>query len=354
MSWLVANHLMMSQFAQREDISDPEVIRQFANSMQTEERLNMLFVLTVADIRATNPTLWNSYRSSLLRQLYMYCRGELRLRNENSQSMHIDTIRQNLVSDARNDVLKGLDEVIKQDYLCNNLLEHIEDSYFLHQKIETIIWQLETIYKHKKRNQRFSALKPFSGTGTSESSAFIFTPIEKNYTFVALVTAAEKLGLNIVEAQIYRIEAIGYKLSCFALLDSNMQPLKDYKRINKLFVQQINENMGLDFSELKKSNLYIPSQLKQFKVSTHVTIKSLDNGAQIEVITADRAGLLAIIARAFVELGLMLNTAKITTLGERVEDAFWVLDRQTKGDIDESRHQKIIKVIQDRVDQQVE
>ncbi len=356
LGWLVANHLLMSSVAQREDINDPQVIQQFAKLMKTEERLNLLFVLTVADIRATNPSLWNSYRSSLLRQLYMYCREELRSQARFNQHQDADYIKNNLVFDVKALVLKSLSEKAKNNSLCKDLLAHIDDSYFLRQKIENIVWHLETIAKTakiSKTQNSFSALKAFKGKALAESHALILTPHEKNYTFVALVTAAEKMGLNIVEAQIYRVEAIGYKLSCFALLDANMQPLNHFKRISQQLIKKINDNLKQDIIQLAKPDIHISRQLKQFKVPTQVAITPMDCGALIDVSTADRPGLLATIARAFVALGLRLISAKITTLGERVEDAFYVLDRNTNGDIDNSRYSDIIELITQRVDQQV-
>ena len=145
--WLVRNHLVMSAVSQRKDIADPEVIQQFAEHVKDKEHLDYLFTLTVADINATNPTLWNAWRGSLLRQLYTETRRALQrgLENPVDKQVWVDRSRKaaSQILEDRGFTAEELDELWRQR----------GEDYFLRERAEDIAWHTEAIASHHKRDK---------------------------------------------------------------------------------------------------------------------------------------------------------------------------------------------------------
>ncbi|WP_163835009.1 [protein-PII] uridylyltransferase [Spartinivicinus ruber] len=328
--WLVKHHLLMSSTAQRQDLSDPEIINQFAKQVSTGSRLDYLYALTVADINATNPSLWNSWRASLLRQLYSatkqaFARG---LENPFDKQEQIQTTQQQAAA------LLTTAEVTPAT--IEKLWHDFGDDYFLRHTAEEISWHCQEVLNHKQRKPLILIKETTEQQAEATTQIFIYTK-DREGLFAVLTAALDKLNLNVQDARIITSQT-GYSLDTFIVLEQNGKPIghKPYR------IKQIKQHLVKALIRHNKNpeliNRRTPRQLKHFAYPAEVMI-SQDNKNQrtiIEIITPDRPGLIALIGKLFVELQLVIHNAKIATLGERVEDVFFVTDLQGNPITDET------------------
>lgn len=320
-TWLVQNHLVMSTTAQRKDLSDPQVIFDFAQLVGDQTRLDYLYVLTVADINATNPSLWNSWRASLLRQLYTETKRALRRGLENPLDRE-EQIRQTQSSAIDILVRGGID----QDD-AEQLWSQLGDDYFLRHTAADVTWHTEAILQHPTGNDplvliKETAQREFEGA----TQIFIYAPDQHDF-FAVTVAAMDQLNLNIHDARVITSTS-QFTLDTYIVLDTEGGRIGD----NPARIKQIREGL---IGALKNPDDYpniiqrrVPRQLKHFAFAPQV---SIHNDAQrpvtvIELTAPDRPGLLARIGKIFLDFDLSLQNAKIATLGERVEDIFFITD----------------------------
>ena len=322
-AWLVENHLLMSVTAQKCDISDPNIIREFARQIPSKAHLAYLYVLTVCDISATNPTLWNTWRDSLLRQLYIETRRVLR-RGVDKPFDRNDWIRATC-AEAR-DMLRsqGYD-----DGQIDRVWNVLDDDYFLQDATVDIVWQTAAIIRHGDSPSPLVLIRDTTGGPTDGFTHIIIYMGQRKALFAATTAILEQLNLNIVDARILSGEG-DYNLSSYVVVDEQGQPLgKDPNRREKVR-QRLTEELDDPDEYPDIIQRRVPRKLKHFTFPTEVTV-STDTANQrtiLEVITPDRPGLLARIGRILLEHEVRLVSAKIATLGERVEDVFFVTDEQ--------------------------
>ncbi|WPP01034.1 [protein-PII] uridylyltransferase [Pseudomonas sp. HR96] len=319
--WLVQNHLVMSTTAQRKDLSDPQVIHDFAGQVGDEVHLDYLYVLTVADINATNPTLWNSWRASLLRQLYTETKRALRRGLENPLERE-EQIRRTQ-SAALDILVRGGTDPDDVEQLWSQL----GDDYFLRHNAADVAWHSDAILQQPVDGGPLVLIKEttqreFEG-GTQ---IFIYAPDQHDF-FAVTVAAMDQLNLNIHDARIITSSS-QFTLDTYIVLDNDGGSIGD----NPQRIKQIREGLA---EALRNPDDYptiiqrrVPRQLKHFAFAPQVTIQ---NDTQrpvtiLELNAPDRPGLLARIGKIFLEFDLSLQNAKIATLGERVEDVFFITD----------------------------
>ncbi|WP_278420302.1 [protein-PII] uridylyltransferase [Stutzerimonas kunmingensis] len=319
--WLVENHLVMSTTAQRKDLSDPQVINDFAQLVGDETHLDYLYVLTVADINATNPTLWNSWRASLLRQLYTETKRALKRGLENPLGRE-EQIRQTQRA--------ALDDLVRQGTDpddAEQLWAQLGDDYFLRHTATDVAWHTDAIIEHPANGGPLVLIKEttqreFEG-GTQ---IFIYAPDQHDF-FAVTVAAMDQLNLNIHDARILTSSS-QFTLDTYIVLDADGSPIgNNPKRIDEI-------RSGL-IAALRNPDDYltiiqrrVPRQLKHFAFPPQVTIHNDTQRPQtiLEIIAPDRPGLLARVGQLFLDFDLSVQNAKIATLGERVEDVFFVTD----------------------------
>ncbi|MEH6687483.1 MAG: [protein-PII] uridylyltransferase [Halopseudomonas sabulinigri] len=320
-SWLVQNHLVMSTTAQRKDISDPLVIHDFAVQMGNQVRLDYLYVLTIADINATNPTLWNSWRASLLRQLYSETKRALRrgLDNPPDRDEHIRQTQQ-----AALDILvrNGLEE---ED--AEALWSELGDDYFLRHTASDVAWHTEAIMQHSRRTGplvliKETAQREFEGA----TQIFIFTP-EQNDLFAATVSAMDQLNLSIQDARIISSTS-QFSLDTYIVLDSDGGSIGDNPERIRQIKHELLEALSDPDAFPTIIQRLVPRQLKHFAFAPEVTIFNDPNGQHtiLELSAPDRPGLLARMGRILLDFDISVQNAKIVTLGERVDDVFVLTD----------------------------
>lgn len=318
--WLVEQHLLMSSVSQKQDISDPDVIHSFALQMGDQTRLDYLYLLTVADINGTNKKLWNTWRASLLRQLYQETKRALARGLENNVNKQ-EVIEQTQQSALRQLTLKRIaPEVIWP------LWSDMGEQYFLRETAQDIAWHTEAMAQHQDDTPliliKNSARHELGGA----TQIFIRSKGWKN-VFAAAATALDQLNLNIQAARIYNSDS-GYTLDTFFVLNHNGEPLSDDPTIMNRIQRTLVDELRLvdDYSEVITRRT--PRRMKHFAMPTRTSISNdmISGYTVLEVISPDRPGLLACIGRIFLQFDILLQSAKIATLGERVEDTFFITD----------------------------
>lgn len=318
--WLVKNHLIMSATAQRKDITDPQEIHNFALLVGDQTRLDYLYVLTVADINATNPTLWNSWRAQLLRQLYSETRRALRRGLENP--LEPEELIQTRQSTALS--LLAAEGIAVTD--INRLWGHLGDDYFLRHSAGDIAWHTQAILEHGDMRAPLVAVRESSQRGfDGGTQIFIYAP-NRNDFFAATVATLDQLNLSTQDARI--ITSNKFTIETYIVLDLDGERIGDNpERCQRIQTELTNVLKDVDYPSIIQRR--VPRQLKHFAFTPMITIH---NDAQrphtvIEVIAPDRPGFLARVGNIFLDFDLSLVSAKIITLGERVEDVFFITDK---------------------------
>lgn len=321
-SWLVLNHLVMSTTAQRKDISDPEVIREFALFVGDQVRLDYLYALTVADINATNPTLWNSWRASLMRQLYVETKKLLRHGLEN----YVD--KSEYIAETQNNAIERLEEHGMSRERILSIWGTVDEDYFLRESVSDIVWHTLAIRDHDPASGPLILIQDDVSSRGEEGATNIFVYAGKHDSvFAATVTALDLLNIDVVDARIASSDSVEF--DTFVVLEANGTAVGDRPARIDQIKTTLADYIQRDGKSEPPSNRRTPRVLKQFDFKTEVTISNdLTNDLTVlEVVTPDRPGLLAIVANIFVDMDIILQSARITTLGERVEDVFYIADR---------------------------
>jgi len=338
--WLVRQHLLMSVTAQRQDIADPVVIHEFASVVGDETHLNYLYLLTVADINATNPKLWNSWRASLLRQLYGETKRALR-RGLQSPLKRAEQVR--LTQSASLDILLrgGTD----QDD-AEQLWQQLGEGYFLRHTAADVAWHTEAILQHAQDNGPLVLIRKTSPLQTEGGTQILIYAPRQQELFAVTVAAMDQLNLSIHDARIIRRS--GFTLDSYIVLNADGSQIgDDPQRIDDI---RLNLSRSLQNPDEYPAIIsrHVPRQLKHFAFPAEVklTADAELNGSWLEIIAPDRPGLLARLGRIFLEFGLSLQNAKIATLGERVEDLFLISARDAGQLADPSFRAKLCEHIQ--------
>ncbi|MCG8314259.1 MAG: [protein-PII] uridylyltransferase [Pseudomonadales bacterium] len=328
-AWLVENHLLMSLTAQKKDVSDPDVIHDFAKQVGHQIRLDYLFVLTIADICGTNPNLWNGWRATLLHQLYSEARRALRRGLENPVDKH-DWIEENKAVARRILKRRGI-----ENFEIDEIWEQLGDNYFLRETTGDIARHTEAIINHKDQDGPLVLIgKTDSRRYEGATQVFVYTEDTQNL-FAATAAALSQLHLTIADAKIIT-STTNFSLDSYVVMEENGNPIDNQERLNQIKAKLIETLSDPEhFPDIV--NRRMPRALKHFDIPTEVTVAHSkdNNNTVIEVTTLDRPGLLAEIGRIFLEHGVNILGARIATLGERVEDVFYITDRHSGGIIED-------------------
>ncbi len=346
--WLVEKHLLMSYVSQKQDISDPEVIHNFAVEVSDQKRLDYLYALTVADMSGTNPDLWNTWRASLLRQLYLETKRALRrgLEKPIDQS-EIAAETQKLAA------MRLADKSISEEQ-ARAVWTDMSDEYFIREGHLDIAWQTEAIIKHPP-NETIILIRETTQFQFEGATQIFIRMKNAQHVFSAVANALSQQNLNIQDARVYNSKS-GFTIDTFYVLDENHQPIGNdperYRRIRQALLDEL--NLVREYREVVRRRT--PRQLKQFSIPTRTSISNdtVSGCTVLEVISPDRTGLLATIGRIFMDFNIQLQNAKISTLGERVEDVFFITDIDGNPLSDPAVCQALQKEICLRLDSHVE
>jgi [protein-PII] uridylyltransferase len=342
-TWLVRQHLLMSKVSQRQDIGDPEVIRSFAATVGDQVHLDYLYLLTVADMRGTGPTVWNSWKGSLLSALYLATRRALR----RGLGSPIDAREQAL--DVRRRAAELLPDEPVDAKQCEQFWNRLDDDYFLRFTAEEIAWHAKHILRARADQPTVVATRDFPDRGST--GVMVYTR-DRKYLFAAITSTLDRLALDIVDARIYTSRD-GYALDTFLVSDLNGEPISDPTRRRDIRAALRDVLIG-DTLPLLPTGRRVSRQHKAFRVPTEVSFAT-DLGRDrtvVELITKDRPGLLSQVAQAFAECELVLQNARVNTYGERAEDAFFVTDTAGHAVTDAARLDQLREQLARRLDEQ--
>ena len=305
-SWLVKKHLIMSSISQKKDISDPLTVNDFAKEVEQNEKLNYLYLLTVNDIRATNPALWNGWKHQLLRDLHTLTRSKI---NKNPIKASSD-----IALDRKNSVLSELNKDEKS--FVKNYFSKFSDSYFNKNATESLKWQSQLIIQNKNCDLVIACKNKF------DNLLEIFIKVDNSKgLFLKLTKTLEKSGLEIIDANIFTSTDDKLAANTFITKFSHHDRALNQSELKELSIRIIkNFNNYDDFSDsIKNAKKKIKFQNKLNITNTHNTSKGRN---LITIETSDRPGLLSDIARVFYDNNLSIFSARINTLGDKVEDIF--------------------------------
>jgi [protein-PII] uridylyltransferase len=344
--WLVKNHLLMSAVSQRKDISDPAVVQEFARHVGDQNRLDYLFTLTVADINGTNPKLWNAWRGSLLRQLYTETTRALRRGLENP----VDAAE--WIAGTREAATHMLEYRGFTGAELAALWQQRGDDYFLRERAEDIAWHTEAIANHVDSTQPLVLVRNGQESSVANTTQiFIYAPFDIG-DFSRTCSQLEQLDLSIHDARIYH-GSDGMSLDTYFVLDASGRAIEDPERLRHIgnFLSRglAGNNRNLDIVPR-----LTPRRVRSFQIPTETSmhVDGSQHVSVLEVASLDRPGLLARIGEVFVEQGVIVQAAKIQTLGERVEDVFFITDTAQQPITEPQRQQQICEAIRRKLDMQ--
>jgi [protein-PII] uridylyltransferase len=317
-AWLVRYHLAMSSTSFQRDLMDPKTIETFAALVQSPERLRLLLVLTVCDIRAVGPTIWNGWKAALLRQLY----------NAAERVMSGGTL-----SGGRIERMKAVQAEVAQHLGSWSNAEKEEHfargytPYWLSFPIDTLVRHAELV-RRAERDKQPLAIEHRVQPERSVTEITIYT-LDTHGLFARLAGAMAISGANIVDAKIFTL-ANGMALDTFWIQDLEGKPFDGPQRLARLAARvEISLSNRLDIArELDSQRSSWPKRDRVFTVQPRVLIdnNASDTFTVIEVNGRDRPGFLHIVTRALTRLNLQIQSAHITTYGERAVDVFYVKD----------------------------
>jgi [protein-PII] uridylyltransferase len=314
-AWLVRNHLIMSVTAQRQDITDPAVVHRFAEQVDDWERLNYLYLLTVADINGTSPKLWNTWRDRLLSDLYAATRYVLR-----EESGELPKAEERVAETrARAETMlapRGIDA----EEIARIWADFPEES-FLRYRPEQIAWQTAAIAAHGDAEDALVRLHPMGVRGTTE--VFVYST-DRDGLFATITAVLDRAHLNVVEARV--ISAHSDKvLDTFFVLDAAGKPLLDEKQVHEV-ENALRSALGQTLLREQPVRRALPRTLRHFHIVPRIVFSIVGGRTRLGLVCTDRPGLLASVAQTFRSLGVRVHDARIATFGERVEDFFRISD----------------------------
>ena len=339
-AWLVRFHLVMSHTAQHQDIDDPDVIQQFASRVGTRMRLDYLYLLTVADMRGTNPARWNSWKAALIDQLH--ARTAAALERGLDQPQDPDEVISERQAEARIVLLKkGYDN----DQL-NLLWMSFTSDYFLQNSVDAIIWHAELLWPPGKAIDRIHvALRQDKVYRCTE--LFVYGP-DRDDLFAHSTALLDQLGLNVLNARI-QTTVQGLSVNSYLVLEEDGSQIDVDERLQgiRYFIED-----GLNDAEPPKGQPRIPRQLQSFQMPSEIDFEQDENRAVTLLIlkTSDRPGLLSLVGQAFAAKKLRLHHARIATAGAEAQDTFAVTDRLDQRITDPQRLAEIAEAIRNKLD----
>ena len=327
--WLVRYHLLMSDMAQKRDISDPRTVRDFAKAVQSVKRLNLLTVLTVCDIRSVGPDTWNNWKATLIRQLYAETKAIL---EQGAEALN----RENRMTEAKKALREKLSEWDNKDI-----------------KIETgrhypPYWQGFQV------DAQFAFAKLLRNLGADEIKIELTPDTDRDATricfalsdhpgiFSRLAGALALVGANVVDARSYTSKD-GFATAAFWIQDGDGSPYNQarFSRLRRMIEKTLSGEV-ITREAIKERDKFKKRE-KAFKVPTSITFDN--EGSEIytiiEVDTRDRPGLLFDLTRTLANMNVYIASAVIATYGEQVVDSFYVKDMFGLKFYSESKQKKL-------------
>jgi len=321
-AWLVRHHLTLSMTAQKKDIGDPDVINEFAAVMRDQMHLDYLYVLTVADVKATNPRLWNSWKASLFRELYLQTARALR------RGLEAPIERDLLINETQEAARGLLVESKLKSQAIEKIWELFTEDYFLRYRSNEIAWHTRFLVSNDSKSKTGLLDMRLQADGDG-IEAILYTPRIKR-TFAMATGLLAELGMTIADVRIVPL-ANGYSLDTYVFMELDQRTTVDPSRLSRIH-SALTKILAAGNEEQTKVTRSPPRQAKVFTTKSSVNFNQDETNQRtvMELVTGDRPGLLSTVGQLFVELGIDIDTAKILTIGEKAEDVFYISNMNNK------------------------
>jgi [protein-PII] uridylyltransferase len=309
--WLVGAHLHMSQVAQKEDITNPEVVAAFARKVGDTRRLTALYLLTVADIRGTGPKVWNSWKAKLLEDLY-----RLTLRYLETGA---PVPPQGIIQERQAGAMSLLRYFALSDTVHERLWKQFDTVYFLRHTAEEIAWHTRSLHYRTNIDKPVVKARVYPGGGLQVMAYLKDGPD----LFLRMAAFFTRAGYSIADAKLHTTRH-GYALDSFILLD--VADNASDRDMIAFIESELSLRLSADAPAEAPARGRLSRQVRHFPIAPEVHIHPDERGDQqvLSLTAVDRPGLLYHIAAVLVRHHIAINAARISTLGERVEDTFLI------------------------------
>ncbi len=320
-SWLVNRHLLMSMTAQRKDTSDIAEIQAFAAQIGDLNRLDYLYLLTLADIRATNPARWNAWKDTLLKDLYHNTRQALQRGLDNPQA------QEDILEQKRLEALRLLSLQNINPTKCKRLWKRLSNDFCLSNSPAEMAWQTRIMLETTEDQFPKVAIRPETERGCTQ--IFLYTT-DKDGLFAWSTALLSQLGLNIMDARLITNHD-NRVINLYLVLEQNGTTVTDIERQNAI-ISTLKQGLCYKEGPQPKLSWHIPYQNKFFATKTKIRFSQDIAKAKtlLRLVTMDRPGLLAEVGQVFGTCGIRLHNAKIATLGAEVEDIFFITNTENQ------------------------
>jgi [protein-PII] uridylyltransferase len=338
-AWLVRNHLILSITSQKKDISDPDIIQEFARRVGDQVHLDYLYVLTVADVRGTNPKLWNSWKARLFEEFYERTKRALR------RGLETPIDQEQLIRETQDQALLKLPaDVMPQ---APAVWAQWTEAYFLRYTPEEIAWHTGLLAERPPNDDTpLVAVRQLTDRGGT--AVLTYTP-RRLRSFARTTGVLDQMGLNVVDARLIS-SANGFSLETYVVLEDNGAVIADTTRIREIergLWRVLQQREDLPPAVTRRA----PRQVRMFWTPTQVnfSVDTRNERTILELIAADRPGLLSEVGKVFRAERIAINGAKIMTVGERAEDVFYIT-REDGGLLKEESCQRVQESLMQALD----
>ena len=336
LAWLVRHHLLLSMTAQKKDLSDPGVVNEFARAVGDLTHLNHLYLLTVADVRGTNPKIWNSWKATLFRDLYELTKRALR----RGFSRPIDA--DELIDETQGQALELLAEAGLEPSDWKPVWKHFTDEYYLRHRPGEIAWHTRVLVASGPDQ---SVVVDVSDQASKGLTAIMVYAPKRMRSFIRITAALDELGLMIVDARIVPMSG-RQTLDTYCVLESDGSRISKPRRLQEIR-SRLPRALTASADHSLKVHRRAPRQVRMFSTAVQVSVSQdpVNNRTVLELVAADRPGLLLQVGKVFEEHRVALHNAKIATLGERAEDIFFITTLNYRR-LNEGRCERLVQAVE--------
>jgi len=341
-AWLVRHHLLLSVTAQKQDITDPEVVNEFARRVGDPTHLDYLYVLTVADVRGTNPKLWNTWKASLFEEFYERTRRALR------RGLESPLGEAELIAETQTEAR----EILTRDGVPASEVERVwktlTGAYFLRHTAEEIAWHTSLLAGRDPFDEE-PLVAVRQETARGGTAIFSYTQ-RRQHSFARATAVLDQMGLTILDARITPT-ANGFSVETYLVLEDTGGAITDRTRIHEI-EQGLFRSLRDDAAQSYTVTRRAPRQVRMFTTPTQIswTVDERNGRAVLELVAADRPGLLSEVGKVFTRERVQLLGARIVTVGERAEDVFYVADGEGRP-LDPSARTRVEAALKGALDQ---
>ena len=312
-AWLVRHHLTLSMTAQKKDVYDPAVIREFARLAGDQVHLDHLYLLTVADVRGTNPNLWTAWKARVFEDLYRQTQRVLRMNIEHPSGAE-ELLRER--EQAARNQLRG--EGMEQGRI-RAIWNRFPEDYFWLFRDDEIVWHTQAL--HAGFRDRGFQVAARADSPDGNTAILVHGPAAVQRFFITC-SVLDASGLNILDARILP-SGKNRTLAQYLVVQGDGAPLHDRSRLDRL-CSALRRALARGKPPPRPARRKLPRRLRAFDVGVQVSFRDDGRGRHtvMELVTTDRPGLLGMVVGVLTREHIGVRTAKIATIGERAEDVF--------------------------------